>query len=73
MESNYSEYDNQQVEPPSTLHSMILIQSEDEARDTLANEEAIDYGLILAKHMSLLPQEMLELSVDPQSWKRKSS
>ena len=42
------------------LRSMILIQSEDKAPDTVANEEALDFGLILAKHMSLLPQEMLE-------------
>ena len=55
------------------LRSMILIQSKDQAGDTLANEETLDFGLILAKHMSLLPQEMLELSMDPQSSKRTSS
>ena len=35
------------------LCSMILIQSEDKARDTL------DFGLILAKHMSLLHKKCL--------------
>ena len=55
------------------LRSMILIPSEDKACDTLANEEALDFGLILVKHMSLLPQEVLELSMDPQSSKEKSS
>ena len=55
------------------LRSTILIQSEDKARDTLANEEALDFGLILTKHMSLLPHEKLELSMEPQSSKQKSS